>query len=198
MTRELSTHEKELLSEEGIKNSTVCLLSLEDDELPSTYLNVFRRTNSVVTDKELVADVNGFDRDQMISPLDVFVRAGRLALFVDEGKLKMGLYHLSTADLHAAESRAEALASRGAVKVRLVSGALFASHVTGMECAVQNFKVPPADAAAAAPAQPPTTIGEAAGGIGPTTNGIPPDLEQMERYSEDFYMPFQTSHNRAL
>ena len=174
------------------------------------------RTNTEVTDDQLVADVNGFDRDQMISPLDIFVCAGRLTLFVDEGKLKMGLYHLSTADLHAAESRTEALASRGAVKVRLVSGALFASHVTDMECAVQNFKVPPADAAAAAPAQPPTTIGEAAGGIGTPadaadiadirkaeagieiSNGVRPDLEQLKRYSEVFSMSFQTSHNRAL
>ena len=34
---ELSTHEKELLSDEGMKNSSACLLSLEDDELRSTY-----------------------------------------------------------------------------------------------------------------------------------------------------------------
>ena len=87
-------------------------------------MNVVGRTNTEVTDDQLVADVNGFDRDQMISPLELFVRAGRLALFVEEGKLKMGLYHLSEADLHAAEARAEALASRRAAKVRLVSVAL--------------------------------------------------------------------------
>ena len=58
-------------------------------------MNVFRRTNSVVTDEELVADVNRFDRDLMISPLGVFIRAGRLALFVDDGKLQVGLYHLT-------------------------------------------------------------------------------------------------------
>ena len=62
----------------------------------------------------------------MISPLERFVRAGRLALFVDrdDGKLKLGLDDLSPADLHAAEARAEALASRGIAKVRLVSVAL--------------------------------------------------------------------------
>ena len=60
------------------------------------------------------------DRNQMISPLERFVRAGRLTLFVDrdDGKLKVGLYDLPPADLNAAEARAEAL------KVRLVSVAL--------------------------------------------------------------------------
>lgn len=123
---ELSTHEKELLSDKGMNTSSECLLSMEHGELRSTYLNVMRRTNTEATDDQLVADAHGLDRDQMISPLELLVREGRLTLHVDrdDGKLKLGLYHLSTADLHAAEARAEALASRGLVKVRLVSAAL--------------------------------------------------------------------------
>ena len=125
---ELSTQEQELLTDEGMNTSSACLLRMEPGELlvRSTYLNVMRRTNTEATDDQLVAEVDALDRDQMISPLERFVRAGRLTLFVDrdDGKLKLGLYHLSPADLHAAEARAEALASRGIVKVRLVSVAL--------------------------------------------------------------------------
>ena len=123
---ELSTHEKELLSDKGMNTSSELLLTMEHGELRSSYLNVMRRTNTEATDDQLVADAHGLDRDQMISPLELLVREGRLTLHVDrdDGKLKLGLYHLSTADLHAAEARAEALASRGLVKVRLVSVAL--------------------------------------------------------------------------
>ena len=73
-----------------------------------------RRTNTETTDDQLVAEVGALDRDQMISPLERFVRAGRLTLFVDrdDGKLKLGLYHRSPADLHAAEARAEAVKSQ--------------------------------------------------------------------------------------
>ena len=84
MDGELSTHENELLSEQGMKTSSACLLSMEDGELRSTHLNAMRCTNTEVTDDQLVADVNGFDRDLMISPLEIFIRAGRLALFADE------------------------------------------------------------------------------------------------------------------
>ena len=117
---ELSTQEKELLTDEGMNTSSACLLRMEPGELRSTYLNVMRCTNKEATDDELVAEVDAMDRDQMISPLERFVRAGRLTLFVDrdDGKLKVGLYDLPPADLLAAEARAEAL------KVRLVSVAL--------------------------------------------------------------------------
>ena len=54
---ELSTHENELLSEQGMKTSSACLLSMEDGELRSTYLNAMRCTNTEVTDDQLVADV---------------------------------------------------------------------------------------------------------------------------------------------
>ena len=47
---ELSTQEKELLSDEGMNTSSDCLLSMEDGELRSTYLNVMRRTNTEATD----------------------------------------------------------------------------------------------------------------------------------------------------
>ena len=105
---------------DGKNTSSACLLGMEPGERRSTYLNVMRCINKEATDDELVAEVDAMDKNQMISPLERLVRAGRLTLFVDrdDGKLKVGLYDLPPADLHAAEARAEAL------KVRLVSVAL--------------------------------------------------------------------------
>ena len=148
---ELSTHEKELLSDKGKEASSACLGAMQPGELKSTYLNVTRRTNKEITNDELIKAVDELDRAAMLAPLEAFVGAGRLTLYVnrDDGLLKMGLYHSSTADLHAAEALADGLASRGAVVVRLVPVALFAcdSSVTRFRCLVrvQNFKVPQED-----------------------------------------------------
>lgn len=148
---ELSTHEKELLSDKGKEASSACLGAMQPGELKSTYLNVTRRTNKEITNDELIKAVDELDREAMLAPLEAFVGAGRLTLYVnrDDGLLKMGLYHSSTADLHAAEALADGLASRGAVVVRLVPVALFAcdSSVTRFRCLVrvQNFKVPQED-----------------------------------------------------
>ena len=113
-TSELTEAEKVSLSDKGIEQSRTCLTQLTEDELRSICMNVLRRVNDAVSNEALVGHVHGFQRDDMIGALDVFIRCGRLTLNLDtDGFLKIALYHETTEHLKRAEERAADLERSG-------------------------------------------------------------------------------------